>query len=636
MIEDSIEKVFLIEHKDDLDNIDFDCYRGAKIIALTASAQSRLVDLGVNYDVTLPFYGVRGHKFVIEESEKILKTVQKDIKKIPLFSHVDENNVKHSYKINLFFHLRFYLHYWLRYLYIIDAVSKQYAPKTLLTAEPARLDTLKARIHHDDRLLGNVAALYAETHNLNIEFIKKSTTQSNKKRHSIGFINVLWPIVFLAYQLKTSNKKLIFFASDTYSMDRIAKEVSGYYSGALVVYLSSRASSYLQKLMGMFSKGVWSFPFVRSVNPKSTKNILQKTVEQDVISFIENVQKINNLFVCREVDYKPQLLIYLRNGLASSMKELSNKTTALNAILSIKRPEIVISQHSLDVGYSLGELCQIKNIPAMLVTHGTHTPEVNKWSNVEWSEQNLVLLNTQYKYVAIQTPWCAKAVQEQKTNISIPVVTGPLLFARGSANSSNQMVMRNKLFKNKSDCHIILHASSPSPQIAYRPWIYETEDEYISNINSIIQAVDGMTNTYLAIRFRPTATLTTNEFKKLLLNSENVGVHDDGSFQEFLLSSDLLVSYSSTTIEEALANKIPVLLYDPDNKYCHLPSQQLQPGSTLVVSSIYSVISANDLEWALACITKYHLNSKNQAKIDWSIHSYKIDDRYTWLNDINA
>ncbi len=32
-----------------------------------------------------------------------------------------------------------------------------------------------------------------------------------------------------------------------------------------------------------------------------------------------------------------------------------------------------------------------------------------------------------------------------------------------------------------------------------------------------------------------------------------------------------MVSYSSTTIDEALYNQIPVILFDSDNKYKHIP-----------------------------------------------------------------
>ena len=35
----------------------------------------------------------------------------------------------------------------------------------------------------------------------------------------------------------------------------------------------------------------------------------------------------------------------------------------------------------------------------------------------------------------------------------------------------------------------------------------------------------------------------------------------------------MLISFSSTTIEEALNNKIPVLQYGGEGRYCHIPCQ---------------------------------------------------------------
>ena len=43
------------------------------------------------------------------------------------------------------------------------------------------------------------------------------------------------------------------------------------------------------------------------------------------------------------------------------------------------------------------------------------------------------------------------------------------------------------------------------------------------------------------------------------------------SFHEVLAEADLLVSFSSTTIEEALVNDVPVLLYGGHGRYAHIP-----------------------------------------------------------------
>ena len=105
--------------------------------------------------------------------------------------------------------------------------------------------------------------------------------------------------------------------------------------------------------------------------------------------------------------------------------------------------------------------------------------------------------------------------------------------------------------------------------------IYETFDEYIKNINDTIKAVKAIPNLYLAVRYRPSKDLSIDEFKKLLILDKCYEVYSQGAFEDYLLASDLLLSYSSTTIEEALNNNIPVLQYDPEGKYEHFPGQIL-------------------------------------------------------------
>ena len=57
---------------------------------------------------------------------------------------------------------------------------------------------------------------------------------------------------------------------------------------------------------------------------------------------------------------------------------------------------------------------------------------------------------------------------------------------------------------------------------------------------------------------------------KELSNYKNISIVTGGDFIEDLNNSDLLVSYSSTTIEEALNLRKPVLLYGGSNDYTHI------------------------------------------------------------------
>ena len=70
---------------------------------------------------------------------------------------------------------------------------------------------------------------------------------------------------------------------------------------------------------------------------------------------------------------------------------------------------------------------------------------------------------------------------------------------------------------------------------SFRPWVFETFDEYINNINDVIKAIDSIPNLYLAIRFRPKEGITLERFKMSLINSNCYGIYIDGVFEDYLL-----------------------------------------------------------------------------------------------------
>ena len=234
-----------------------------------------------------------------------------------------------------------------------------------------------------------------------------------------------------------------------------------------------------------------------------------------------------------------------------------------------------------------------------MVPHGTHPLHDDKLAKFAWTTHAHTMINSPYPFVALQTPRDLEFLQAQKNASSKTIKTGPLLFAMANKNDSYDN-LRSKLFAKNSENRIILHASSPRAFYSFHPLIYETFDEYIQNINDTIKAVNAIPNLFLAVRYRPSNDLSVDEFKKLLVPEKCYEVYSQGAFEDYLLASDLLVSYSSTTIEEALNNNIPVLQYDPEGKYEHFPGQVLSVNeNSNYLSSIYSVRNSDDLNPAL-------------------------------------
>ena len=196
---------------------------------------------------------------------------------------------------------------------------------------------------------------------------------------------------------------------------------------------------------------------------------------------------------------------------------------------------------------------------------------------------------------------------------------------------------RDEIYGVNSDKLILLHASSPRDSGSFRPWIYETIDEYVRNINDLIEVVEDDNNIHLAIRFRPYLYFSKIDLKNLLKPSSCYQIYSDGEFYEYLISSDILISYSSTTIEESFQCRVPVLQYDADNKYMHIPnSNVLGINKDPELNIAYYASSKNNLKWGINWMKDnlLELNEFLASTDNLNDYIYKEDVNYRWVNQV--
>ena len=98
---------------------------------------------------------------------------------------------------------------------------------------------------------------------------------------------------------------------------------------------------------------------------------------------------------------------------------------------------------------------------------------------------------------------------------------------------------------------------------------------------------------------RPQTDCTLANLEKLLPAGNHYEIKSSGSFLEDLSKADLLVSWASTTIEEALHSHKPVLLWGGSNRYFHLP-----PCKTLPTSQNRSAVYAPETEAELGSMVE--------------------------------
>jgi len=626
-----MKKLLFIEFDDEVDAFDKHFSEGTQIVALQPCVQVKLKQRGISFYNSIPFFGKDGHSSVLEKSNEIIELLR------PEFILEDQEGMSRSYERTFFFFFRFYLHYWLSSLYIIQASVSNIRPDEVIVPSVSCKETLNAQINTENRLLGNIVSAYTDSKGISSEFTQSNNSVRCKQQKSFPnwLARIVFEILLVGYRLANKNKKILLVPADSCNIPRLLKQVSLVIPESMHVFIFSSRAAILKKLLSMISGATWLFAILPGRSSKKNHGGFKKDFNSIIDKFDLIMKSKSAEFSYFGVDLRAPLQEYIKSGLTNEMFKLNSHINALARIVAVKEPTVVFSQHSLGLSYALGELCKKKNIPAMLISHGSHVPQINNYANLEWNEHAKTLMNTDYPYVAAQTPWATKFLNKQKELLSKVVTTGPLLFAKKSIQSGSHHEVRKKLFPDYIDKTIVIHAGTPKPRNAIRPWVYETVDEYIENINELIRASELVKDVFLVVRFRPSSMLTTWQLKELLIKSDCYGVYEDGLFDEYLIASDLLVSYSSTTIEEALQNRVPVLQYDPDDKYCHIPAQKICKDNNIKVSPIYFAGKKEDLFFALDWINREHLHGEGPEEASWAKHSYCDKMQLEWLSEMN-
>ena len=348
------------------------------------------------------------------------------------------------------------------------------------------------------------------------------------------------------------------------------------------------------------------------INPKpqaKTKSII-KTLLEDVTDPI--LLNVSELILS---SLNPAILY--TEGLSNGLKNVNNFK---------KHKNITLIAHELRLleNAVVGEFVKNNNFRSLLISHGSHPTSENITSDYAHRENAQGLLISSLATICIaQSPLAEKVAKNYMPNLQIKK-NHPILW--GYNNLITKQHSNNKM-------RTILHAGTTN-KLNGRPWIYETSNEFVHGLKSLVSAVDELKNTQLIIRVRPNLEWSVDSLERLLPDSSNYKIKTTGSFLDDLLSADLMISFSSTTIEEALYARKPVGLFGGTNRYYHLKGST-NPPSQKNRSAVYH-LKQNNLSTMLDSILDFH---KNSLLTDEELNGYIWDSNvsgYTeFLNYLN-
>ncbi len=386
-------------------------------------------------------------------------------------------------------------------------------------------------------------------------------------------------------------KKTVFITSPLYKMDALASE------------LSAELKEIPFRLLR--SPVIPGFD-VPCFIAKMLYNVSQEDLDKErgsIDAVIKDISLRGDLFSFRDIPFADALSEKIRAGISSHVIGLMLWAVQLERAIDLLDPLAFISNGTRDDNNLLAEICLKKNIGTIVVSHGSHVPPKHELERIEWRSHGKAFLDGSFSCIASQSPLAEMYFSEYYSPSRL-LRTGPVIWG----NPVRKFKDRETFEKiagpawDMARTRVVVHAGTPKPSSFLRFHVYETPDEYIGALRQLAAAVEEIKDALLIIRFRPSPDISIETVRALVPSSDKVRFSTGGTFESVLGLADLLVSFSSTTIEEALQNRVPVLQYGGGGRYQHVGAEDAVAGGGVKPNAVYHVGKAIDLGYAISSI----------------------------------
>lgn len=604
-------------------------------IAMNPTVHSYLKQRGFFVRNTLPYFTNDSHLKVLEKSKILVDWLRKNSDFVDL-----DMGIKNAFRDPFIFWARLVFHYCIWVIEIVSNAVDIHQPEMLCASLSGKKFTASLQIEPEEKYLGYIVKVIARKKNLEFKnTVIRETSNYNLwisyiKNHVYAAIKfVLKYVRFLLREKMISaenifvNTKPIFFTTRFYQMDKLAEEIQGQLSDKQLHFLDGpimptfRIPNFIVKL---FWRRYSKMFFAQQKFFEELEMVIEKEIQ---------------LFSFREISFAGIVSKKIKDNIADYILGLIFWAIQFNRFINLSKASAFISNGNRVDDVLLAELSYEKDIPSILISHGSHVPPKNEYENIEWGEHGRMLLRAPFSYLALQSP-LAESYLEVFPSASKVVKTGPLIWGRPIKLEESELLFR-KMFNEKYDfgkIKVVLHAGTPKRGKGLRPYVYETPDEYIKALNELASAIERISDAILIIKFRPQNEISVADLKTFVPFSEKVILSLNEPFIGVLGMANLFISFSSTAIEEALQNKIPVLLYGGDGRYQHIPAYEIKPNNSIKPSAVYHVKESRDLESTIRKILNLNIDSDKTGYLfepyvyAQDIRTSLVDLLKTWSN----
>ena len=211
-------------------------------------------------------------------------------------------------------------------------------------------------------------------------------------------------------------------------------------------------------------------------------------------------------------------------------------------------------------------------IKSFCISHGTISESYNKYDNIYKKIVLDSVININSDFIAAQSKITTKGLNNFNIKKEKVLETGNILFSEN-----------NKLFKSKRNK--ILYAVTNKNFFNIQFYGVEQYYEFFSNL-VFLNSISDKNKLEILVQIHPNYHYLKNDlvhtFKNLTFSTDNIDNN--------LKKSYVTISFSSTTIEDSLFNKVPVILFDRWKRYLHF-----KPNKSNKKDVLYYINNKQDL-----------------------------------------